>query len=369
MVAQNPVAQDQYAVTDMSELPESAFSPREYRRGDLVTGEIVSIDEEGMVISAGLKNEGVVPPPEMRTLTEEERAQMQPGSRVMVILVNNRGPGGMPVFSYDQAQEKRVWEDLIDLREKDSELTAKIVQHNKGGLVVDWNGVRGFVPFSQMAPVPKEGRVEHLDARIGEDARFNILELDSQREKLVLTERKIWRQLRNQAKDELLEVLQEGQIVQGTVRSMRNFGAFVDLGEAEGLVPISELAWAMVKSPEEVVNIGDELTLKVLRVDKEGKKISLSLKRTQPEPWDSVTDRYQVGDIVDGTVTRLMDFGAFVKLEDWIEGLVHISELSARRMEHPKEIVYQGQQIKVQILSIDTERKRMSLSYRKVYGL
>ena len=134
-------------------------------------------------------------------------------------------------------------------------------------------------------------------------------------------------------------------------------------------MPISELSWAMVKSPEEVVSIGENLTLKVLRVDRENSKISLSLKRTQPEPWDSVPERYQVGDIVDGTVTRLMDFGAFVKLEDWVEGLVHISELSARRMEHPKEIVYQGQQIKVQILSIDTERKRMSLSYRRVYGL
>ena len=151
------VAQDPYAVTDMSELPESAFSPREYRRGDLVTGEIVRIDEEGMVISAGLKTEGIVPPQEMRTLTDEKREQMLPGTRVMVIHVNNRGPGGMAVFSYDQAQEKQVWEDLIDLHQKDSELFAKVVQHNKGGLVVDWNGIRGFVPFSQMAPVPKEG--------------------------------------------------------------------------------------------------------------------------------------------------------------------------------------------------------------------
>lgn len=363
------VLQDPYAeVTDMSELPEDAFSPREYRRGELVTGEIVRIDDEGMVISAGLKTEGIVPPPEMRTLPDEKRDQMQPGTRIMVIY-KSRGIGGMPVFSYDDAQEKQVWEDLIDLKDKDAELSARVVQHNKGGLVVDWNGVRGFVPFSQMAPVPKEGRNEHLDARIGEDARFNILELDAQREKLVLTERRIWRQLRNDAKRRLLEELQEGQIVQGTVRSMRNFGAFVDLGDAEGLVPISELSWSMVKSPEEIVSIGENLTLKVLRVDREGNKISLSLKRTQPEPWDTVANRYHVGDIVDGTVTRLMDFGAFVKIEDWVEGLVHISELSARRMEHPREIVYQGQQLKVQILSIDTDRKRMSLSYRRVYGL
>ncbi|CAI8039950.1 30S ribosomal protein S1 [Geodia barretti] len=351
MVAQDPNVVE---ITDMSQLPESAFSPREYRRGDLVTGEIVRIDDEGMVISAGLKTEGIVPPQEMRTLTDEKREQMQPGSNVIVIHLNNRGPGGMAVFSYDQAQEKQVWEELIEMHKQDSELAAKVVQHNKGGLVVDWEG---------------EGRVEHLDARIGEDARFNILELDAQREKLVLTERRIWRQLRNAAKERLLEELQEGQIVQGTVRSMRGFGAFVDLGDAEGLVPISELSWAMIKSPEEVVSVGDDLTLKVLRVDRENSKISLSLKRTQPEPWDTVPERYHVGDIVDGTVTRLMDFGAFVKLEDWVEGLVHISELSARRMEHPREIVYQGQLIKVQILSIDTERKRMSLSYRKVYGL
>ena len=185
----------------------------------------------------------------------------------------------------------------------------------------------------------------------------------------MLTERRIWRQLRNEAKRRLMEELQEGQIVQGTVRSMRGFGAFVDLGDAEGLVPISELSWSMIKSPEEVVSIGQSLTLKVLRVDREGNKISLSLKRTQPEPWDTVAERYHVGDVVDGTVTRLMDFGAFVKIEDWVEGLVHISELSPRRMEHPRDIVHQGQALKVQILSIDTERKRMSLSYRRVYGL
>ena len=245
MVAQDPNVVE---VTDMSQLPESAFSPREYRRGDLVTGEIVRIDDEGMVISAGLKTEGIVPPQEMRTLTDEKREQMQPGSNVIVIHLNNRGPGGMAVFSYDQAQEKQVWEDLIELHKQDSELAAKVVQHNKGGLVVDWQGVRGLRSLlPDGAGARRKAASRHLDARIGEDARFNILELDAQREKLVLTERRIWRQLRNAAKERLLEVLQEGQIVQGTVRSMRGFGAFVDLGDAEGLVPISELSWSMIK--------------------------------------------------------------------------------------------------------------------------
>ena len=213
-----------------------------------MTGEIVRIDEEGMVISAGLKTEGIVPPQEMRTLTDERREQMVQGARVMVIHLNNRGPGGMAVFSYDQAQEKQVWEDLIDLHQKDSELSAKVVQHNKGGLVVDWQGVRGFVPFSQMAPVPKEGRVEHLDARIGEDARFNILELDSQREKLVLTER---RDLA--AATQCGERTPAGGPGRGSDSSGKPFALCAVSARLstwamlKGLVPISELSWSMVQ--------------------------------------------------------------------------------------------------------------------------
>ena len=185
----------------------------------------------------------------------------------------------------------------------------------------------------------------------------------------MLTERAIWQKLQSQAQERFIDQLEEGSLVDGKVTSIRDFGAFVNIGEVEGLIPISELSWRMVKTPDEVVSVGQPVQVQVLRVDRSNRRISLSLKRTQPEPWETVGERYKVGQITGGTVTNLMPFGAFVKLEDGIEGLVHISELSQRRVNNPKECVYQGQNIQVLILSIDTQTRRIGLSYKQAFGL
>jgi ribosomal protein S1 len=209
----------------------------------------------------------------------------------------------------------------------------------------------------------------NLECRVGSQSIFNVLEIDTVHERLVLSERAIWMSQRETAKRIFIESLQEGSLVTGIVKSIRGFGAFLDIGDADGLIPISELSWHMLKSPEEVVSIGDELTVQVLKVDHESQRISLSLKRTLPEPWESVPERYSEGDIVEGTVIKLTDFGAFVRLEHWVEGLIHISELSPRKLTNPSEIVYQGQKVSVKILSIDMSKRRMSLSYRQAYGM
>jgi small subunit ribosomal protein S1 len=355
--------------SDMSQLSEETLSPRQYRPGELVEGEVVRVDEEGIVVSVGLKTEGMVLAQDMHSLSQEERDNIQPGDTLQVALMRGRGPGDMALLSLDRAIEERNWLELHQCMEEGVLLTARITGQNRGGVEVDFRGIRGFVPFSQLAPLPRETRDEVLAARMGQEAQFNVLELDQGKERLVLSERALWQQQKDEARQRFIANLEEGSLITGRVTSLRGFGAFVNLGDADGLIPISELSWTMLKSPEEAVSLGDEVRVQVLRVDQEKGQIALSLKRTLPEPWETVPERYSEGQIVEGTVTRLAEFGAFVKLEDWVEGLVHISELSPRRVNHPKECVYMGQKVSVMVLSIDAEKRRISLSYKKAYGL
>ena len=363
------VSSDNDNILTMADFSEQDLSPRRYQRGEVVAGEVVRVDDDGIVVSIGLKTEGIVPPQEMRTLDEEDKEQLHPGDTVMVTVKGGRGPGDMALLSLDQAKEEQGWVELLKHSKEGTTITARMMDQNRGGVVVNFMGIRGFVPFSQLAPVPSESREQVIAERIGQEYPFHILEVDQGRERLVLSERAIWQKLQDEVRDQFIAELEEGSRVTGKVTSIRGFGAFVNLGKAEGLVHISELSWARVKGPEEVVSVGQELEVQVLKVDPETKRISLSLKRTLPEPWESVPERYNVGEIVDGTVTRLADFGAFVRLEDWVEGLVHISELSPRQVKNPSECVYVNQQVRVMILDIDPEKRRISLSYKKAFGM
>ena len=353
----------------MTELSEQDLSPRRYQRGEVVKGEVVRVDDDGIVVSVGLKTEGIVPLQEMHTLALEEKERLQPGDSVMVAISGGRGPGEMALLSIDQARKESGWLELLEHLNNNTLVTARVMEQNRGGVVVNYRGIRGFVPFSQLAPMPGESREQALAERIGQEYPFNVLEVDQARERLVLSERALWQKQQDEARDSFISDLEEGSLVTGRVTSLRGFGAFVNLGQAEGLVHISELAWARIKGPEEVVQVGQELQVQVLKVDPETKRISLSLKRTQPEPWVTVPERYNIGEIVDGTVTRLADFGAFIRLEDWVEGLVHISELSPRQVKNPSECVYVNQKVRVVILDIDPAKRRISLSYKKAFGM
>jgi small subunit ribosomal protein S1 len=363
------VSNDYDNYSSMEDLSEQDLSPRRYQRGEVVEGEVVRVDDDGIVVSIGLKTEGIVPPQEMRSLDQEEKEQLKVGDSVMVTVKGGRGPGDMALLSLDQAKEEKGWLELLQYSKEGATITARMMDQNRGGVVVNFQGIRGFVPFSQLAPVPSESREQVIAERMGQEYPFNILEVDQARERLVLSERAIWQKQQDEVRDQFIAELEEGTRVTGRVTSLRGFGAFVNLGRAEGLVHISELAWARIKGPEEVVSVGQELEVQVLKVDTETKRISLSLKRTMPEPWETVPERYNVGQIVDGTVTRLADFGAFVRLEDWVEGLVHISELSSRQVKNPSECVYVNQQVQVMILDIDPEKRRISLSYKKAFGM
>ena len=363
------VSSDYEEISTMAELSEQDLSPRRYQRGEVVEGEVVRVDDDGIVVSIGLKTEGIVPPQEMRSLDPEDREQLKAGDAVMVTVKGGRGPGDMALLSLDQAKEEQGWLELLQHSREGSTVTARVVEQNRGGVVVNFQGIRGFVPFSQLAPVPSESREQAIADRMGQEYPFNILEIDQARERLVLSERALWQKQQEEERDRFMAELEEGSRVTGRVTSLRGFGAFVNLGRAEGLVHISELSWTRIKGPEEVVSVGQELEVHVLKVDTEAKRISLSLKRTLPEPWETVPERYNIGDIVEGTVTRLADFGAFVRLEDWVEGLVHISELSPRQVKNPSECVYVNQQVRVMILDIDPAKRRISLSYKKAFGM
>ena len=353
----------------MSDLPEEEYTPVFYQPEELVEGEVVRIDEDGIVVSVGLKTEGIVTPPEMRLLDPSELDGLNPGDKLSVVFLGGGEGGGMVLLSYDQARRQRLWSELAEHLSQGTTLMARIVEQNRGGVVVDYQGISGFVPFSHLAPQSPDAAERDLDARIGQEAQFNVLELDQSQQRLVMTERAIWRAKKDEARQRFIAQLEEGTMVTGQVTSLRGFGAFVNLGDVDGLIPMSELSWSMLKSADEAVSLGEEVTVQVLRVDRENQKVSLSLKRTMPEPWETVQERFSENQIVEGTVTRLMDFGAFVKLEDWIEGLVHISELSNRRVNNPKECVYLGQKVRVMILNIDAEKRRISLSYTKAYGM
>ena len=282
---------------------------------------------------------------------------------------NTRGPGDMALLSIDAAASQRGWVELRRSLDSGEPITARVEELNKGGIVVRYHGIRGFVPFSQLAPLPAETRQQVLTERIGQDGPFNVLELDQRRERLVLTERPLWLKQQDAEREQFLSQLEVGSRVTGRVTSLRGFGAFVSLGKAEGLVHISELAWARIKDPKEVVQVGQEIEVQIIKVDRESKRISLSLKRTLPEPWETVPERYSAGQIVDGRVTRIADFGAFVRLEDWVEGLVHISELADRQIKDPNECVQVNQEVRVMILDIDPAKRRISLSCKKAVGM
>ena len=357
---------DENASSEMAELLEQSPPPKAVQKGAVMEGEVISMDADGIMVDVGLKTEGIVPPDEMRSLAPEERDGLNPGDKVWVMLLGDEGQAGMTVLSVDRAQEERRWLELEQHLKDGSELTGRIVSHNRGGLVVDYQGIQGFVPFSQAIPMPRDGDKEKaLEARMGEDAQFNVLEMNRGRERLVLSERAIWRKRRDEAQERLLSEIEEGTIRKGTITSIRGFGAFVSLGDVDGLIPFTELSWGHIKAIDDVVQVGQEVNVYVMRVDRENKKVTLSLRRTEPEPWETAEERYRVGQRIQGTVMRLTDFGAFVQLEEGIDGLIHISELSWTMVKKASDIIQVGDVVEVEVLRVDQANRRISLSYRR----
>jgi len=355
----------------MAELLEEEQSLKSLRRGDIIEGLVMHADRESILVDISSKTEGVIPAQEMRSLTAEELTALKVGDPLLVYVLNPENQEGQVVLSLDRASGERGWRTLQQRFEAQEIFEAEVVGYNKGGLLVNIEGIRGFVPSSQVVGLRADAgegegpSEERLAEWIGRTLRLKIIELNRRRNRLILSERVALQEWRSQQKDRLLSELREGGVTTGTVTSIRPFGVFVDIGGADGLIHLSELTWGRNQNPEEVVKVGDQVEVYVLKVDPDTKKIALSLRRAQPAAWDSVVDSYQVGQLVRGTITKLTNFGAFAHIDGPVEGLIHISELADRRITHPKEVVKEGDVLTLKIIRIEKDRHRLGLSLRQ----
>ena len=336
--------------------------------GDVLEGAIMRVDPDEILIDIGSKSEGVIPAREFSSLPDDERRAIRVGDKMLVFVVQPENQEGHAVVSVDRARQEKSWRILQEQYEAGEVIGAEVVNYNKGGLLVSLDGVRGFVPASQVTEIrggddaQKQADMARL---IGSRLQLKIIEINRHRNRLILSERQALQERRDVMKEKLIEELREGEVRKGRVSSICDFGAFVDVGGADGLVHLSELSWSRVRHPSEVLQIGQEVDVFVLGINADEKKIALSIKRTQAEPWSRVAANYDVNQLVVGTVTQLANFGAFARIEDGIEGLVHVSELSDARISHPRQLVHEGQELLLRIIRIDPQRRRMGLSLRR----
>jgi small subunit ribosomal protein S1 len=356
----------------MTELLNQEFSHVIPHTGETLEGTIVGISANEIIVDIGCKSEGIVPGRDLERLDPELREELSVGDTVFVYVVRSQDASGNSVLSLSRALLEGDWQRANEMFEAEEVFEGTISSCNRGGLIVRVGRVRGFVPASQIASVrlprtdSEEERIEHLNGLLDKKLMFKIIELDRRRNRLILSERAAMREWRQEQKERLLDDLQEGEVRTGTVSSLCDFGAFVDLGGADGLVHLSELSWSRVNHPREVLKTGQRVEVYVLGVDTGRRRIALSIKRLKPEPWTTVEERYEIGQLVSTTITKITDFGAFARLDEEIEGLVHISELSEDRIGHPGEVVTEGQEIELRIIRIDAARQRMGLSLRRV---
>jgi small subunit ribosomal protein S1 len=365
---QGPPLEDQHP---MESLLQTDYDFQDLHRGQIVEGYIVQIRQDEVLVDVGSKSEGVISGREMERLGSEGIKGMHEGDQILVYVVSPEDRNGNVVLSLTRAQAEQDWRDAQKQYESGEMFTGAVAGFNKGGLIVRLGKVRGFVPASQIAPSPERGRrsrsEEFLSSMVGEEPELKIIEIDRSRNRLILSERAAVREQRKQQKEKLLTELQEGDIREGQVISLCDFGAFVDLGGADGLVHLSELSWRRVAHPGDVVAVGDQVKVYVLNVDRERKRIGLSLKRLERDPWETVGERYHVDQLVEGTITKLVKFGAFARIFDEdIEGLIHVSELSEERITHPREVVQEGDVRTLRVIRIDPQQRRIGLSLRRV---
>jgi small subunit ribosomal protein S1 len=353
---------------DMGALLDSeAAQPNHLRRGEIVEGMVMGASPDGLIVDVGTKTEAVIPQNEMLSLGVDGATRLKAGDNVKVMVLQPSSSEGHAIVSLDRARGEEGWEVLQQRFEAGDIFDAQVTGHNRGGILVNVEGVNAFVPLSQVDSVRRDDAdaVNQLATLVGKDIRLKVIELNRKRNRVILSERAAMADVRKEQKDKILETLQEGTIRTGHVSSITDFGVFVDLGGADGLAHMTELTWERGKKAKDLYQVGDEVQAYILKVDHETKKISLSLKRAQPEKWDSTVDHFVIGQILIGRVTKLMAFGAFVRLDGPVEGLIHISELSNRRIQHPKDVVKEGDVVPVKLVRIERDRHRLGLSLRQ----
>jgi small subunit ribosomal protein S1 len=335
-----------------------------FEEGDVVTGKVVRIDKDEVLVDIGYKSEGVIPSGELsirKSVDTSEEVEL--GEEVDALVLTKEDQDGRLILSKKRARFERAWRRIEAAAESGEPVIGAVIEVVKGGLIIDL-GVRGFLPASLV----DIRRVPNLDEYLGQNIQCKVIELNRSRNNVVLSRRAVLEEERKEQRQAILERLQPGLIIEGQISNIVDFGAFVDLDGIDGLIHISELSWSHVNHPSEILSIGDTVQVKVLDIDRDRQRISLGLKQTQEDPWQRVVDTYNVGDELEGTVTKVVAFGAFVEILEGVEGLVHISELAQQHVENPREIVQPGDEVKVKILEIDSERRRLSLSIKRVEG-
>jgi small subunit ribosomal protein S1 len=358
-------------IMDMGLLLEQGMvpEPRNLRRGEVVEGVVMGVVRDGLLIDLveiGSKSEGIVPSNEMHSLGAEPTSRVKAGDKVLAFVLQPETPEGQVLLSIDRARGEQGWRVLQDRFESGEIFEAEITGFNKGGLLANVEGVNAFIPMSQVVGAkPGTDGANPLSDHVGRRLRLKVIEINRRRNRAIMSERAAMQEWRSEQKERLLDELQEGEVRSGRITSIRNFGVFIDLGGADGLAHLSELSWDRNKAPEELFEVGQEVKVYVMRVDRESKKIALSIRRAAPEEWQDMIARYAVGDVVPGVVTKLVAFGAFTRLQGPVEGLVHVSELVDRRINHPEEVVQEGDIIPLKIVRIEHDRHRLGLSLRE----
>lgn len=337
--------------------------------GDIRKGIIVAINSQGVIVDLGSKRDGLVQPADLSKLSEEDRQALKINDEIPVYVVNNDQADSV-IVSIHMAQLNQDWIDAEALMESGEMIECEIIGYNKGGAIVPFGRLRGFVPASHLTDLTPgmsdRKRQQRLAKLRTEKLPLKIIEVDRRRRRLVLSQREAQKEWEEKRKLELLVNLKEGDILTGRISGLRDFGVFVDLGGADGLVHISELAWHRIDHPREVVKVGDEIKVIVLKIDRDEQRISLSHKNVIANPWDSVEDRYHVNQLVEGKITRILDYGAFAEIEPGIEGLLHVSQLSRGNVENVGEVVKEGETHLLRVVSIDPNRQRIGLSLKAV---
>ncbi len=333
-----------------------------FAEGDVVSGRVVRIDKDEVLVNIGYKSEGVIPLPELsirKSVKPEDEVQL--GEWVDALVMQKEDQDGRLILSKKRARFEKAWKRIEAAAAAGENVEGTVIEVVKGGLILDL-GVRGFLPASLV----DIRRVQDLDEFLGRKLECKVIELNRNRNNVVLSRRAVLEDERREVRQKILDDLQPSQVVEGVISNIVEFGAFVDLDGIDGLIHISELSWSHVNHPSEVLAIGEKVKVKVLDIDRDRQRISLGLKQTQADPWQSVIESYQVNDVVEGKVTKVVTFGAFVEIHAGVEGLVHISELAAHHVENPREVVNQGDVLAVRVIEIDADRRRLSLSLKRV---
>ena len=345
-------------------VPNYDATIKPFEEGDVVHGEVVRIDKDEVLVDIGYKSEGVIPASELSIRKSVDTGEeVQLGEEVDALVLTKEDQEGRLILSKKRARFEKAWRKIEEAADSGEIVEGKVIEVVKGGLILDL-GIRGFLPASLV----DIRRVQNLDEFMSQTLECKVIEINRQRNNVVLSRRAILEEERKEAREEILDKLEPGQVIEGDISNIVDFGAFVDLEGIDGLIHISELSWSHVNHPSEILSIGDKVRVKVLDIDRDRQRISLGLKQTQEDPWQTALSTYKEGDVVEGVVTKIVAFGAFVEIMSGVEGLVHISELSQQHVESPTEVVRPGDKVKVQVLEVDDSRRRLSLSVKRVEG-